>query len=1312
MSRCPNCMSELTDRNCSICGYPMVEQASVKEALPVGTLLNNRYELGNALGKSYQSIAYIAYDAAQSQPVIILEFYPKSVVARNGNEVSVRGNREMFVEASRRYLTSDQVQPLFKLDSFAQNNTVYRVYRMNKSHSARAIEEAEALLDDPILFRNADGKPDMSVNALAIPQLPLVRQWTMSKRIQSEKKHLFVRNALVAVLVCAISILAGFFAFDAVRTHEVMIVVSTGSEITRATFGDIVLTDGTSDPEKNEVSFVVHVKKGEYALNVETEDGMQSDEQVCYVKKPARFAVVVPEPIPEVNVEPGQWLIDDNGNYYIFDENSGKSMNAVGRLAKDVSLVDISVEVDRNTFEKDKNWKVFIQRGNAKYDLPLSGDTAYAKVSAGEYALYLNDGIHEKQLTTLNSESGYNVKLNMDAIRCYLECLSNLDENETVFFIADECSLEGAEITREDLNAWAEEYPSLFGSFRQRLIRVLVSNELEEGEKEYRINGKKWQPGDEVSLSSNTDEWKLSVQIENDKISYMETISVSANSDAIMIGENIVKQIIRDEKWTETEKLIDEGDFYTLILQDGGCISGVYKTQFDEALNCFGARFSETLFTRVAFSYEFDERVHCDWISKVTLDGVELKKNATGGSVQIAVTPGSYELVVSFTNGLEPVIYPIEVRDNSNITLLYEQAQRASGLMESLKELGVYGAVQIGEQAYYLPVSANALSETDAETCFKYMQVYAKAFDENQWKLSPVEIYVDESIRKDKIQTISIDGVELLNIAYPCAISATAYDSYEVKITFTDGYEVVEKNLAVIENGTNQWQLLKKKAKEWTESLAFWGEDRNQLSVFEGMNEYLTAESIEKAMEGYRVYDLSVIGVEQHDWIKKYIIRSRAEGNHSELSAQVEYDSGIPMLCVFVPNGTYELWIVSSEDAEYLFIEEMVVENDTPAIINIVEEGYQYPDPADRPSVNSAEEATPEEAGLDTEECEHVPGDIIEEIPATCTGKGKITRKCVICGEMLIEETAKLEHQVGIYIVTVKPTCEKMGVKERSCDLCGEKKSMPVKALGHAFGEFAETTKPTCTQDGEKTRVCGNEGCNKKETEPVKALGHEFGAFAETTKATCTQNGEKTSTCTRNGCNEAKTEAIKALGHEFGDFVETTKATCTQNGEKTSTCTRSGCNEAKTEAVKALGHEFGAFVETTKATCTQNGEKTSTCTRSGCNETKTETVNALGHEFGAFIETTKATCTQNGEKTSTCTRIGCNETKTETIIAPGHTLDADGKCTCGYQQTPVVDPPVNDPADPAVADQNDPAADQTEENDMEDAPIADDEISG
>ena len=1128
MSRCPNCMSELTDRKCSKCGYPLVELASIKEALPVGTILSNRYELGNALGKSYQSIAYIAYDEKRSESVILLEFFPKSVVGRNGSEVTIRTNRDLFVEACRGFLTSDQVQPLTMLDSFAQNNTVYRVYRLNK-HSARAMEEAETLLDNPILFRNSDGKPLMSVNALAIPPLPKMRQWTMSKKIQSEKKHLSIRNMLVAVLVCAIVLLAGFFAYDAVRTHEVTIVVLTGSNISRATFGDIALTDGMTDSEKNEISFVVHVKKGKYALNVETEDGMQSDELVCSVKKPARFSVVVPDPIPEINVEPGQWLISDNGNYYIFDEYSGKPMNTEGKLAEGVSLADILVTFDQNGFHNGENLKFFIQRGNAKYNLPLSGDTAYAKVSAGEYALYLDDGMNEKQLATLNGETGYSVKINTEAIRCYLENLTKVDPAQGVFFIADQCSLDGVNLSRENLNAWAEEYPSLFGSFKQRMIHAEVSKDLAQDSKEYHINGIKWQPGDAVSLSANTDEWKLQVQIANSKMSYTETIPVSVDCDAITIGENIAKQIIKDEKWTKAKKLIIDGDSYALILEDGESIPEVKKTEFDEALSWFGERFNEQLSQKVTFSYEFDERVSTDAISIVTLDGVQLKTSETGGAVQVVVTPGLYELKISFKNGLEPVIHVIEIHENRHDMFLYEQANEAAKLNASLKEIGVSGVVQANEHASYLPEEANASAQTDAETYLKYREVYEKAFDKNEWKLAPVEIYIDEDIQRETIQAVSINGIELASDIYPYSINATAYDGYEVKVTFTDGQEVCEENLAVQENEMNQWLLLSDKAQEWMDSLGFWGEDQKQLRVFAGYYEYLTPESIEKAMEGYPVNYLSVICVEQYDWIKKFVVRSSVEGKNAELYPEIQVTSGVPMLCVYVPNGMYELWIVSQDDMEYLFIDEIEIKNNTSKDINVAAEGYKYPDP----------ESTP---------CEHVFGDPIEEISATCTEKGKITRKCTICGKTQIEETEKFEHKIGVSVRTLEPTCEKPGEKERRCALCGETKILPIAALGHEF-EWSETKAATCTEKGVETAKCVR--CDEQATREINAPGHAYVEWSVTKAATCTEKGEETAKCIR--CDEQATREINALDHRFG-----ADGKCTACGYQPETTTDAG----------------------------------------------------------------------------------------------------------------------------------------------------------
>lgn len=174
MSRCPSCMREIAGGNCPHCGYPVNYKPVSRFALPIGTLLNNRYEIGGSQAASYQSVAYVAADRQTGALVIVTEFFPKNLAGRGGLMVGVRKNEAQFAFAVRSYMTSGNSAPYQLIDAFSENNTSYRVYAL-PGGADQAMEEADILLDIPVYFRDEANRPVMSVNALMIPQLPAKR---------------------------------------------------------------------------------------------------------------------------------------------------------------------------------------------------------------------------------------------------------------------------------------------------------------------------------------------------------------------------------------------------------------------------------------------------------------------------------------------------------------------------------------------------------------------------------------------------------------------------------------------------------------------------------------------------------------------------------------------------------------------------------------------------------------------------------------------------------------------------------------------------------------------------------------------------------------------------------------------------------------------------------------------------------------------------------------------------------------------------------------------------------------------------------
>ncbi len=78
---------------------------------------------------------------------------------------------------------------------------------------------------------------------------------------------------------------------------------------------------------------------------------------------------------------------------------------------------------------------------------------------------------------------------------------------------------------------------------------------------------------------------------------------------------------------------------------------------------------------------------------------------------------------------------------------------------------------------------------------------------------------------------------------------------------------------------------------------------------------------------------------------------------------------------------------------------------------------------------------------------EHTPGEYIIDREATCTEAGKRHTNCLVCGELIIDDTGlpALGHSFGDWAVIAPPTGATEGVRERVCPVCGqaERESIP-----------------------------------------------------------------------------------------------------------------------------------------------------------------------------------------------------------------------------------------------------------------------------
>lgn len=207
--RCPQCMQEWDGQACRNCGHEQGEGGRVFAALPAGYLVRGRYRLGNALGESRQALVYLAWDEQAGQPVLVEEFYPKANATRQDNQQVVsRRQPQLFSQAadffSRREGLGSKPNPL--LDAFLSNGTAYRIYQPKQGQGFEA--QAAALMNQPLLFRDAQGRVLMTINALPMPQLPAARPFQPSGSIARKRKRQQTRR-LALGLAALVLVLAG-----------------------------------------------------------------------------------------------------------------------------------------------------------------------------------------------------------------------------------------------------------------------------------------------------------------------------------------------------------------------------------------------------------------------------------------------------------------------------------------------------------------------------------------------------------------------------------------------------------------------------------------------------------------------------------------------------------------------------------------------------------------------------------------------------------------------------------------------------------------------------------------------------------------------------------------------------------------------------------------------------------------------------------------------------------------------------------------------------------------------------------------------
>lgn len=153
---CMNCFSEMDpyEPRCFHCGWS--DAGQMKNALPFGTVLSDKYLIGQAVRVNGAGITYSALERTSNRKVEVREFFPNTIAYRDRNGMTVRpaAGTELkysdYLSEFERYgqklirISGTKRMPSV-LDLFAENNSLYMVFSFVESVSLRSYIEQNGL---------------------------------------------------------------------------------------------------------------------------------------------------------------------------------------------------------------------------------------------------------------------------------------------------------------------------------------------------------------------------------------------------------------------------------------------------------------------------------------------------------------------------------------------------------------------------------------------------------------------------------------------------------------------------------------------------------------------------------------------------------------------------------------------------------------------------------------------------------------------------------------------------------------------------------------------------------------------------------------------------------------------------------------------------------------------------------------------------------------------------------------------------------------------------------------------------------------
>ena len=115
---CPDCLKEVSGeaKTCPHCGFHMEEAGQLREALPLFTVLADRYLLGRVIGQGGFGITYAARDLLLDLPCAVKELFLRGRSSRGGGGRVVNAQKDSgnFEELKEHVREEARILALFR----------------------------------------------------------------------------------------------------------------------------------------------------------------------------------------------------------------------------------------------------------------------------------------------------------------------------------------------------------------------------------------------------------------------------------------------------------------------------------------------------------------------------------------------------------------------------------------------------------------------------------------------------------------------------------------------------------------------------------------------------------------------------------------------------------------------------------------------------------------------------------------------------------------------------------------------------------------------------------------------------------------------------------------------------------------------------------------------------------------------------------------------------------------------------------------------------------------------------------------------